>query len=158
MLEKHPNRKKDKYNPYTLTITEGHYYLSFKDGRGKQQNIEIDEMLYQTFDRFELEDISHLNRVSRHIEHSELTEETLNDRAFYKPERIEDIVSESIEYEQLHRAVSELPEVQRRRLKLYFFGELTYEQIAKLEGCTKRAVKFSVDIAVEKLKKNFKFF
>ena len=32
MLEKHPNRKKDKYNPYTLTITEGHYYLSFKDG------------------------------------------------------------------------------------------------------------------------------
>ena len=85
MLEKHPNRKKDKYNPYTLTITEGHYYLSFKDGRGKQQNI--------------------------------------------------DIVSESIEYEQLHRAVSELPEVQWRRLKLYFFGELTYEQIAKLEGC-----------------------
>ena len=158
MLEKHPNRKKDKYNPYTLTITEGHYYLSFKDGRGKQQNIEIDEMLYQTFDRFELEDISHLNRVSRHIEHSELTDETLNDRAFYKPERIEDIVSESIEYEQLHRAVSELPEVQRRRLKLYFFGELTYEQIAKLEGCTKRAVKFSVDIAVEKLKKNFKIF
>ena len=91
MLEKHPNRKKDKYNPYTLTITEGHYYLSFKDGRGKQQNIEIDEMLYQTFDRFELEDISHLNRVSTHIEHSDLTEETLNDRAFYKAERIEDI-------------------------------------------------------------------
>ncbi len=158
MLEKHPNRKKDKYNPYTLTITEGHYYLSFKDGRGKQQNIEIDEILYQTFDRFELEDISHLNRVSRHIEHSELTDETLNDRAFYKAERIEDIVSESIEYEQLHRGGSELPEVQRRRLKLYFFGELTYEQIAKMEGCTKRAVKFSVDIAVEKLKKNFRFF
>ena len=106
MLEKHPNRKKDKYNPYTLTITEGHYYLSFKDGRGKQQNIEIDEMLYQTFDGFEFEGISHLNRVSRHIEHS----------------------------------------------------ELTYEQIAKLESCTKRAVKFSVDIAVEKLKKNFKIF
>ncbi len=47
MFEKHPNRKKDKYNSYTLTITEGHYYLSFKDRRGKQQNIEIDEMLYR---------------------------------------------------------------------------------------------------------------
>lgn len=158
MLEKHPNRKKDKYNPYTLTITEGRYYLSFKDGRGKQQNIEIDEVLYQMFDRFELEDISHLNRVSRHIEHSELTEETLNDRTFHKAKQLEDIVSESIEYEQLHRAVSKLPKVQRRRLKLYFFGEMSYEQIAKLEGCTKRAVKFSVDIAVEKLKKNFKKF
>ena len=74
-------------------------------------------MLYQTFDRFESEDISHLNRVSRHIEYSGLTDETLNDRVFYKAERIKDIVSEGIEYEQLHRAVSELPEVQRRRLK-----------------------------------------
>jgi RNA polymerase sigma-70 factor (ECF subfamily) len=156
MLEKHPNRKKDKYNPYTLTITEGHYYLSFKDGRGKQQNIEIDEMLYQTFDRFELEDISHLNRVSRHIEHSELTDETLNDRAFYKAERVEDIVSESIEYEQLHRAVSELPEVQRRRLKLYFFGELTYEQIAKLEGCKYQAVQCSVKATLKAIKKFMK--
>ncbi|MEY8517622.1 sigma factor-like helix-turn-helix DNA-binding protein [Lachnospiraceae bacterium 29-84] len=33
------------------------------------------------------------------------------------------------------KAVSKLPEVQRRRLNLYFFGELTYEQIAKMEGC-----------------------
>ena len=158
MAEMHPNRKKDKYNPYTLEITEGHYYLSFKDGCGKLQNVEINEVLYRAFDSFELEDISHLNRVSRHIEHSELTEATLNDRAFYKSEQLEDIVSNGIEYEQLHRAVSELPEVQRRRLLLYYFGELTYEQIAKLEGCTKRAVKFSVDIAVGKLKKIFHVF
>lgn len=33
-----------------------------------------------------------------------------------------------------------------------------YEQIAEMEGCTKRAVKSSVDIAVEKLKKFFKNF
>lgn len=79
MAEKHPNRKKDKYNPYTLTIAEGHYYLCFKDGRGKLQNIEISEVLYRTFASFELEDISHLNRVSSHIEHSELADETLND-------------------------------------------------------------------------------
>lgn len=41
MNEKHPNRKKDKHNPYTLMIVEGRYYLSFKDGRGVMQNIEI---------------------------------------------------------------------------------------------------------------------
>lgn len=38
MDEKHPNRKKDKHNPYTLMIVEGRYYLSFKDGRGVMQN------------------------------------------------------------------------------------------------------------------------
>lgn len=155
MNEKHPNRKKDKHNPYTLMIVEGRYYLSFKDGRGIMQNIEIDKVLYDLFNRFELEDISYLNRVSRHIEHSELTESSLNDRAFYKEESLEETVSRSMEYEQLHKAISKLPETQKHRLLLYFFGELTYEQIAELEGCTKRAVKFSIDLAIEKLKKSF---
>lgn len=155
---KHPNRKKDKCNPYTLIISDGHYYLSFKDSRGELQTIKIDEVLYGLFNRFELEDISYLNKLSRHIEHSELTEASLNDRAFCKPESVEEEVSRNIEYELLHRAIAKLPEVQRRRLLLYFFGEMTYEQIAALEGCTKRAVKFSVDIAIEKLKKDFGIF
>lgn len=90
MGEKHPNRKKDKYNPYTLIISDGRYYLSFKDSRGELQTIEIDEVLYGLFNRFELEDISYLNKLSRHIEHSELTEVSLNDRAFCKPESIEE--------------------------------------------------------------------
>ena len=157
MNEKHPNRKKDKHNPYTLMIVEGRYYLSFKDGRGVMQNIEIEKVLYDLFNRFELEDISYLNRVSRHIEHSELTERSLNDRTFYKEESLEETVSRSMEYEQLHKAISKLPETQKRRLLLYFFGELTYEQIAGFEGCTKRAVKFSIDLAIEKLKKIFNF-
>ena len=41
MGEKHPNRKKDKYNPYTLIILDGRYYLSFKDSRGELQTIEL---------------------------------------------------------------------------------------------------------------------
>ena len=65
MDEKHPNRKKDKHNPYTLTIANGRYYLSFKDGRGMLQTIEIDKVLYGLFNRFELEDISYLNKVSK---------------------------------------------------------------------------------------------
>lgn len=156
MDEKHPNRKKDKHNPYTLTIANGRYYLSFKDGRGMLQTIEIDKVLYGLFNRFELEDISYLNKVSRHIEHSELTEATLNDRAFYKPETVEDAVSRSMEYELLHRAIAKLPEVQRRRLLLYFFGEMTYEQIAELEGCKYQAVQNAIYAALKTLKKFLK--
>lgn len=156
MDEKHPNRKKDKHNPYTLMIVEGRYHLSFKDARGVMQNIEIDKVLYELFNRFELEDISYLNRVSRHIEHSELTEASLNDRAFYKAESLEESVSRSIEYEQLHKAISKLPETQRRRLLLYFFGELTYEQIAELEGCKYQAIQSSIYAAIKTLKKILK--
>ena len=156
MDEKHPNRKKDKHNPYTLMIVEGRYYLSFKDARGVMQNIEIDKVLYELFNRFELEDISYLNRVSRHIEHSELTEASLNDRAFYKAESLEESVSRSIEYELLHKAISKLPETQRRRLLLHFFGEMTYEQIAKLEGGKYQAIQSSIYAAIKTLKKYLK--
>ena len=111
--------------------------------------------LYELFDHFELEDISQLNVISRYLEHSELTEGTLNQRALLQPELIEDNVYRKIMYDQLHTAISELPNVQRRRVLLYYFGGYTYEQIAKKEGCTKMAVKFSIDIAVKKLRDKF---
>ena len=60
-----------------------------------------------------------------------------------------------MDYIRLHAAIGLLPEVQRRRLWLYFFEELTYEEIAVMEGCTKRAVKFSIDLALQNLKEKF---
>lgn len=73
----HPKRKKDKQNPYTLAVRENGYFLSFKNGQGVQHDIELDEQLYSLFNSFELEDISYLNEISRHYEHSELTEQFL---------------------------------------------------------------------------------
>ena len=99
---------------------------------------------------------NYLNEADRHYEQSELTEASLYDRAMHRPATVEESALQSMEYAQLHRAISELPEIQKRRLILYYFQGLTYEQIAEMEGCTKRAVKFSVDIAVEKLKKFFR--
>ena len=42
-------------------------------------------------------------------------------------ESVEETVLRSIEYERLHRAITQLPETQRRRLMLYYFEGLTYE-------------------------------
>lgn len=157
MDEKHPNRKKDKYNPYELTVENEEYYVAFYDGQGVHHKERISRELYELFDRFELEDISQINAISRHQEHSELTEGTLNQRALVPPESMEDRVYRSIMYDQLHNAIGQLPDIQRRRILLYYFGGFTYEQIAQLEGCTKMAVKFSIDIAIKKLKENFGF-
>ena len=33
MDDRHPKRRKDKYNPYTLSLVDGKCYLSFKDGQ-----------------------------------------------------------------------------------------------------------------------------
>ena len=155
----HPKRRKDKYNPYTIGTTEdGRHWLTFSNGQDNQHHFEISAAVFALFDSFELDDLSYLNEVDRHYEHSELTEASLYDRAVNRPATVEESALQSMEYAQLHRAISVLPEIQKRRLILYYFQGLTYEQIAGMEGCTKRAVKFSVDIAVEKLKKFFKNF
>ena len=155
----HPKRRKDKYNPYTIGTTEdGRHWLTFSDGQGNRHHVEISAAVFTLFDSFELDDLSYLNEVDRHYEQSELTEASLYDRAVHRPATVEESALQSMEYAQLHRAISVLPEIQKRRLILYYFQGLTYEQIAGMEGCTKRAVKFSVDIAVEKLKKFFKNF
>ena len=57
MDDRHPKRRKDKYNPYTLSLVDGKCYLSFKDGQGFPHKLELDVKLYALFDRFELDDI-----------------------------------------------------------------------------------------------------
>lgn len=156
MDEKRPKRRKDKYNPYTLTEKEDKQFLFFRDGQGVLRELQITKELFEVLNRFELDDLSILNEWDRHIEHFEQTEQSLNRRAFFKAESVEETVLRSIEYEHLHRAISELPETQRRRLLLYYFEGLTYEQIAKKEGCKYQTVQESIYAALKKLKKLLK--
>ena len=151
----HPNRKKDKSNPYTLSIENNTYYISFTDGQGIFHKQEVSKKLYAAFNGFELDDISQMNVVSRHLEQSELTEEVLNHRAADSPEPVEDYVYRRIMYQELHRAIALLPAVQRRRLLLYYFGGYTYEQIAQMEGCKHPAIMKSVAAAEKNIKKYF---
>ena len=58
-----------------------------------------------------------------------------------------------MEIDALHRAIQKLTEAQKRRVLLYFFEDMTYDQIAVIEGCTKMPVKRSIDQALQKLKK-----
>ena len=150
MENNRPKRRKDKYNPYTLSEVTGHYYASFKDGQGILQEIEISERIYKAFDSFELEDLVYLNVWDRHLEQSEVCEQTLNQRAFQKPEGIEERVLDMLEVEQLHKAIVNLPEVQRRRIVQYYFEGLTYQQIAREEHCSFQAVAKSISAAEKK--------
>ena len=153
---KHPKRKKDKQNPYTLSIENGKEYISFHDTEGTYRKIEVTHVLFSQFNDFELEDISYLNTVSRHYEFSELTEQAINERAFLPQEPIEDAVFRKLQYAQLYTAIQTLPDNQRERLILYYFRNYTYAQIAEMEGCTVMPVKRSIDKALAQLAKLMK--
>ena len=62
----HPNRKKDKLNPYTLSVENNTYYISFTDGQGIFHRQEISMELYAAFNSFELADISQINEAYKY--------------------------------------------------------------------------------------------
>ena len=153
MDEKRPKRRKDKYNPYTLTVKEDKHFLSFWDGQGVLRELQITKELFEVLNCFELDDLSILNEWDRHYEHSELTEASLYDRAAMPPESVEETVFRNLRYEALYKAMEQLPETQRRRLVLYYFAGLTYAQIADREGCKYQTVQESICAGLKKLKK-----
>lgn len=55
----------------------------------------------------------------------------------------------------LYEHVNELTEIQRRRMKMYYFQELTLEEIARMEGTSAHSILYSIQQAIKKLKKFF---
>ena len=150
----------DKNNPYTLRVEEInnciHYYVSFRDGQADFQETEINFELYSAFREFEKCDGRQKNFFRRHIEHSELTEATLNKRAICPSKSIEEHICDNEFSTAFWAEVGRLPQVQRRRFLLYYECEFTYEKIAEMEGCKRQPVTRSIERAREKILKALK--
>ena len=151
-MDKHPKRRKDKYNPYTLSTESGKYYILFIDVNNHIQKVELSKKLFDSFNKFELEDISQMNEYDRHYEHSEVYEKTLNKKNVAVSQSLEEHFEDVLVMENLHMAITKLPEVQKRRLKKYYFEEKTFDEIALEEGCTYQSIQRSVYRAVAKIK------
>ena len=105
MEGRQPKRRKDKYNPYEIYEKDGKYYVSFRNGEKEYKDLEIGKSVYEAFNTFELQDVSHMNVVDRHIEQSEVWDSSLYERIFQKEESVEDTVLNKLETEQLHSAI-----------------------------------------------------
>ena len=149
----------DNTNPYTLRteIVGGiaRYYVSFTDGQAVPRETEVSRPVYLEFLRFVKVERNLRRSDERHMEQSDLTDETLNKRAVNPQKDVEDIVFDSMRSEQLWLAIKQLSEIQRRRFVLYHEFGLTYEQIATIENCTFQAVALTIKAAENKIKKYF---
>lgn len=158
-----PKRRKSKDNPYELFSIgtnpgEITYWVRFIDGSQVEHCIEIQEDIFQELDAFELEDLSQLNEWDRHIEQSHQYETSLVINAVEDPVPMEEAFFDRAEIEMLRKVISTLPEIHRRRIILYFYKHLTYEKIAAQEGCSKVAVKYTLALSIEELRKKIKKF
>ena len=158
-MNKHITRNKDKYNPYTLEVDEQNeiYTVVFKDSNNVIQRVVVEKKVYDAFDKFELEDISQIHKIRKHIEHNEVYEETLFKRCISLTESVDLQVERKVLYENLKRVINELPNIQKNRLKKYYFEDKTLEEIAKEENCSKVAIKYSLDSAIKNISKKIKF-
>ena len=149
-------------NLYTLRveIVEGieRYYVSFRDGQAIQRETEVSRPVYLEFLRFVKIERNLRRSDERHIEQSELTDETLYTRALYPPTDFEEMVIGCLRDKRLRRVIKELPEIQQRRFILHHEFGLTFEQIAQTEGCSKVAVFHSVSQAEDKIREAIKIF
>lgn len=134
-----------------------HYYIIYLVEGRRSTKIEISEAIYQEYKRSELRQKSQENIFDRHIEHLDLTEVQLQKRAIHEETDLENKVMDKFRKELLLEEIANLPDTQRSRFLLYYELDYTYDQIAQKEGCSKMAVKYSIDAArkkiIEKIKK-----
>ena len=150
-----PKRRRYKDNPYSLLCNKDldKYYIIFKDSNNVIKKVEVSFAIYDVFNCSELHDLSEMNEYDNHIEHLELDEESLYLRTKNKPIDLDDEIIRKTNYESLMTAINSLPEIQKRRIKKYYFDEMTQQQIADEEGVDIRSIQYSLGIALKKLKK-----
>jgi RNA polymerase sigma-70 factor (ECF subfamily) len=138
-----------------VEVTDGitRYFVCFKDGQGVFHETEVSPLVYSAFCQFVKVERNLQRSDERHFEQSDLSDELLSKRAVYPQKSIEDIVSDAEQADALQAAIAELPETQRRRFVLYYYSELTYKQIAEMEGCSHVAVMHSLEKAKAAIQK-----
>ena len=147
-----PKRRKSIDNPYTLIETNKGFYISFKDSNNIKNIVEVSEKVFNAFNSFELEDKSQMNEYDRHIEHSEIYTETLYKRTSSTYESLDDEYIKKTSYEDLIEAINHLPVVVKRRIKMFYFDELSTTEISIIEGCSSRMIRKSLEIGRLKIK------
>ncbi len=151
-----PKRRKISDNPYTLQVINNTYVVIFKDNTYKNHIVEVSEDVFNAMNSFELDDLKELNEFDRHIEHSLLLDEKLYIRAKNKPIDLEDEIIRKSSFEDLKKAINTLPEIQKRRIKKYYFEEKNEYEIAKEENTTQQAINKNLHQAIKKLKEILK--
>ncbi len=151
-MDVRPKRRKYTDNPYTLESIEKQelYIIKFKDSKGDLHSIQVDKKVFDVFDENEKYENARYKEYSKHLLYKELNEEIVSNNY-----SLEDELINNLTIKELKKLIEELPEIQKRRIKKYYFDEKKLEEIAKEENCSKVAVKLSIDIAIKKIMKKF---
>lgn len=134
---------------YNLTEKEingkTHYYATFIDGQGIEQTIELEKDVYDAINDSQTQISSRARKDRRYGLCS--FDESIGEA---------DIIDDSAQTEELLKKVwehmSELTELQQRRIHLYYIEKKTLKEIADMEGSALQSVHESIVSAINNLK------
>jgi len=129
--------------------------IIYKLADGKRNCIDVPIPVKEAIDEFDRQIRSQKRKDRRYLDFVENMDE-LDTLPMLPQVDTAALVIRIDSYNRLYAAIGELPELQRRRLLLYYFKGLNYRQIADLEGVSITAVGRAIERALFTLKKLLK--
>lgn len=155
-MDKRPKRNRYKDNPYYLySDKENNIYSVCFVNKNKKYRVNISKELFEELDKVEKDEARIIQYDKRYLEQSYQTDISLYKKATNKPPAIDETIIKNNEYMKLHKAIKILSPLHKRRILLHFEHNMSLAEIAKIEGCSKVAIKYSIDIAIKKLRDFF---
>lgn len=128
----------------------------YKNAVGEEEYAYVSKEVYEALaDTFRREAHAEEMRDLRHTTADGYTEGETEDLMTERGETLEDAVIRRMELETLQEAMQSLTDIQRERLHLYFFHNLTFRQIAQKTGVSDKSVRESIEASLKKIKKFF---
>lgn len=144
-------------NELVADFENNKFYIIFRNYENEKITSEIPKEVFDIYIESKKIYKKNQNEQERHWELSELTEVTLYKRASKYQESIEATIINTETNQNLHIAISKLPEIQKRRIKMKYFENMKEKELAEKEKSSVRAIQYSLHCGIENLKKLKKF-
>lgn len=130
-------------------ISLGKYYYFVKN----DIQIEVDDDIFEMLELYRCKEHSYRERIRRNKAYYSLDcNDGIELSAIKKTKTPEVIFFENEIKSILYSAIEKLPKIQAERIILYYFQEMSYEEIAKLQNVHRTAVSKSIAIGLKNLK------
>lgn len=118
----------------------------------KHIDIKVTEELFGELDNMQREHWRLERREARHTKHIEMMRDSdlPHSRHTKDPEQL---LIEQIEATEIRSALRQISDIQQKRFLLHHLFGISIKRISEMDGCSERAVKYSLALARKKLRK-----
>ena len=127
--------------------------IKYKTADGNRICIEVSTSVKELLEQSDRQIRSQRRQDRRYLVNEEYIDGLTDTSTIYPDEDIADLVCRMDSYDRLYEAIETLPEVQKRRLRLYYNDNLSCRQIAALDGVHHTTIVRSLESARTCLRK-----